>query len=309
MDVTVVAVASLDTRFRELRLAAPAQLSRLRTSVERDGIRNPLLVSSGIEAGCQVLVDGFKRVRVLRELGTETAPAIVLDLDQTAAQVAMVQCNVPHRGLSDLEEAWIVRSLCRQHHLPQVTVGKLLARDKSWVCRRLQLAERLDPEVQDEIRLGLVSVSVARELARLPRGNQVPVMQALRRHGLSSRQTAWLVGGLLGTDDPAARRDLLEDPLRYFPAPETEEASAASDPRLGRGGNVVRKSLLFLRGAALRFCDNRDRHAPAGLTGDEAQVLAPTLAEALRAVVHVVDDLRQLAADSGLLAPAEANDA
>lgn len=309
MDVNAVAVADLDLRFRDLRLAAPVQLSRLRTSVERDGIRNPLLVSSGIETGHQVLVDGFKRVRVLRELGTQTAPALVLDLDQTAAQVAMVQCNVPHRGLSDLEEAWIVRSLCRQHHLPQVTIGKLLGRNKSWVCRRLQLAERLDPEVQDEIRLGLVSVSVARELARLPRGNQMPVMQALRIHGLSSRQATWLVNGLLGTEDPAARRDLLADPLRYFPAPEAQDVSAASDPRLGRGGNVVRKSLLFLRGAALRFCDSRDRHAPAGLRGDDAQGLASALSDALRAVLRAAEELRQLAADSGLLTPEETNHA
>ena len=68
---------------------------------------------------------------------------------------------------------------------------------------------------------------------------------------------------------------------------------------------VWRKSRLFLRGAALRFCDSRDRHAPAGLQGDEAQGLASALSDALRAVLRAAGDLRQLAGDSGLLTPEE----
>ncbi|MBU6430273.1 MAG: ParB N-terminal domain-containing protein, partial [Cyanobacteria bacterium REEB65] len=282
MDVSTLSFEGLDLRLRDLRLVDPAQLARLRASLEREGIRTPLVVSSGIESGCNVLVDGFKRAKVARELGLVEAPVSVLDLSMTAAQVAMVQCNMPHRGLSDLEEAWIVKSLCRQHNLTQVAVGGLLTRDKSWVCRRLKLAEHLDPEVQDEIRLGLVSVSVARELSRLPRGNQVPVMQALRSHGLTSRQVAWLVNSLLGTADPMAKRDLLADPLRYLPAKENPEASASLDPRLGRGANTLRKSLLFLHGAALRLCECRERHAPTGLAPVDAQVMASLVGDALR---------------------------
>ncbi len=39
-----------------------------------------------------------------------------------------------------------------------------MGRNKSWVSRRLSLIERLSEELQDEIRLGLLSVSVGREL-------------------------------------------------------------------------------------------------------------------------------------------------
>lgn len=305
LDVSTLPLDGLDLRLRDLRLAAPAQLARLRVSMEREGIRTPLAVSSGIEVGCHVLVDGFKRAKVARELGLVSAPVTVLDLDLTAAQVAMVQRNMPHRGLSDLEEAWIVRSLCRQHHLTQVAVGKLLSRDKSWVCRRLQLAEHLDPEVQDEIRLGLVSVSAARELSRLPRGNQVPAMQALRSNGLTSRQAAHLVKALLDTADPVARGDLLTDPLRYVLATEKPE-SENLDPRLGRGANSLRKSLLYLHGAAMRLCACRQRHAPAGLGQEETHVMAVLVIDALETSRKAAEAVRQLAADSGLLITEEA---
>ncbi|MBM3271128.1 MAG: ParB N-terminal domain-containing protein [Candidatus Sericytochromatia bacterium] len=304
MDVATVAPDELDLRLRDLRLSAPGQLARLRSSVERDGIRTPLVVSTGVESGKTVLVDGFKRVRVARELAIEAVPITVLDLDLAAAQVAIVRCNMPHRGLSDLEEAWIVRSLCRQHNLTQVAVGKLLGRDKSWVCRRLKLAEHLDPEVQDEIRLGLLSVSAARELARLPRGNQIPVMQALRSHGLSARQAADLIHALLDTSDPQVRCDLLADPLRYLPAAETPP-SENLDPRIGRGANAVRKSLLHLHTASMRLCESRERHAPAGLDRDSTHALAVLIVDTLGASKKAAGAVRQLAADSGLLASDE----
>ena len=282
MDVATLTPDDLDLRLRDLRLSAPGQLARLRVSVEREGIRTPLVVSTGIESGKSVLVDGFKRVRIARELGIVALSVSVLDLDLdlAAAQVAIVRCNLPHRGLSDLEEAWIVRSLCRQHGLTQVAVGKLLSRDKSWVCRRLKLAENLDPEVQDDIRLGLLSASVARELARLPRGNQIPAIQALRAHGLTARQAAQLVHALLDTAEPQARRDLLADPLRYLPAPSTPPGENL-DPRIGRGANSLRKSLLHLHGASRRLCENRERHAPAGLDRESTHALAVLIIDTL----------------------------
>src|SRR5690606_1926014 len=155
-------------------------------------------------------------------------------LDAAQSKAAMLHANQAQRGLSDIEEAWIVRALVREHGMTQVAVGELLGRDKSWVGRRPKLADAPEvtrrgdqrlaplpagaPEVtlQDALRLGLLSASAARELARLPRGNQLRAAEAVRDHGLTSRQSAQLVERLLGTDDPAARREVLADPLRFL---------------------------------------------------------------------------------------------
>lgn len=56
--------------------------------------------------------------------------------------------------------------------------------DKSWVNRRLLLAEALSEELQADLRRGLVDATTGRELARLPRGNQREVAAVVQRRGL-----------------------------------------------------------------------------------------------------------------------------
>ena len=65
-----------------------------------------------------------------------------------------------------------MRSLYRDDRLTQPQIAQLLGRDKSWVCRRLVLAEGLADGVEASVRLGLLSATAARDVARLPRGNQ-----------------------------------------------------------------------------------------------------------------------------------------
>lgn len=300
MSVHSLLVDELHLCFAALRLSAPEQVNRLRSSIEREGLRTPLLASTGVEAGKKVLVDGFKRLQAVRDLGGQTVMASLLDLDATACQAAILHCNAPHQGLADLEEGWIVQSLCRRHGLNQVAVGQLLHRHKSWVCRRLQLAENIDPGIQSDIRLGLLSATVARELERLPRGNQATVAQAVREHQLSSRQTAELVTLVLCADDPAAREALLTDPLRYVVRGAASRVTSG-DPRLGKRADEIRKRLLSLRGAAFGLDNAVRRHTPAGLDPDEAGLLLDLLADTLRMGHRAVAVLQGLARDSGLL--------
>lgn len=300
MSTYLLRVDELHLRFAALRLPAPDLVARLRSSIEKEGLRTPVLASTGADAGQKVLVDGFKRLQALRDLGGETVAASLLDLDAAACQAAILHCNAPHRGLADLEEAWIVQSLCRRDGLTQVTAGKLLQRHKAWVCRRLALAERLDADIQEDIRLGLLSATMARDLARLPRGNQRTVAQAARDNQLSSRQVAQLVNALVGAEEPAAKEALLADPLRYL-ASASPRAPGQGDPRLSVAANELRKRLLSLRGAAFGLDHSVRRHHPGGLDSDEAEVLFGLLADTLRASHGAVAVLQGLARDGGML--------
>lgn len=288
-----VAIAQLDQRYASLRLVAPDELGRVRASIERMGILSPVLVATAVEATRIVLVDGFKRVRVATDRGDAVMWVRRAALDAAGAKVAMVAANAGHHGLSDLEEAWIVRSLYREHGLTQVEIGKALRHDKSWVSRRLMLAERLESALQDDIRLGLLSPTVARELARLPRGNQVAMAATIQTHELTSKQAHRIVTELLRTADPAARAEVLADPLRFLAVLELPTTSA-EDPRLGKGGNDVRKGLLAVGGGAERLVRAVQRHAPAGLVGDDARILGPLVARTLRASHETTALLEQL---------------
>lgn len=299
-----LALPEIDRRFAALRLAAPEQLRRLRGSVQREGIRHPVVVSCAVEAQRWVLLDGFKRLRVAEELGLSEVWAQVVTLEAAQGKAAILHCNQAQPGLCEIEEAWIVRSLIREQGLRQVQIGQLLGRDKSWVCRRLRLAEALEPALQDDLRLGLLSASAARELARLPGGNQLRAAEAIRDHQLTSHQSAHLVERLLETSDPLAVREVLCDPLRYLAA-ETVSVRER-DPRLSEGGNRLRGLLVSFDGLSLQLTRSLCRYAPAGLKAAEARVLAPVLEQAIGSGQRASEQLEALAAASGLRTALEA---
>lgn len=265
-------IAALDRRYQGLRVAStPGRRASLRASLERHGQQQPVLASSGIEEGRLVLLDGFKRVDLLGEAGEERVWVAVVALDAPSSLTAMAVANVAHRGLSDLEEAWILAALEREHGLDQVEIAERFGRHKSWVCRRLSLESRLERAVQDDVRLGLLSATAARELARLPRGNQVPAANAVSTHGLSSRQASRLVAVLLKAD-PAGRGEILRDPLVHVQG--RHPAMPAPDPRLGEAANRVRERLLRLHGAAGRLDEVVLNERPSSLGASERAVLA-----------------------------------
>lgn len=142
--------------------------------------------------------DGLKRLRAARELSWPKLRVEVQELDEAGAKVRLLCCNAG-AGLAELEEAWLVRSLYREDQLTQPQIAIMLSRHKSWVCRRLALAEGLSDELTASVRLGLVPATAAVELARLQRCNQDAVTREVTQLGLTTRQTAHLVQNLLAT--------------------------------------------------------------------------------------------------------------
>ena len=184
----------------ELRLREPDALRKLERSLRRHGQLEPLIAFA--EDGLLEVLDGFKRLHVARQLRWTELRVRVADVDRLQAKVLLLELH-GRRGLSALEEAWLVRSLYRTHALTQGAIGARLGRHKSWVCRRLLLAEQLNAAVQADVRLGLVTPRAALSLAALPRGNQKAAADVVARRALTTRQTDLLVQDLLGCESAA----------------------------------------------------------------------------------------------------------
>ena len=113
-----------------------------------------------------------------------------MDSDVRCSKAAIYGLNRAGGRTRELEEAWIIHALVREDGMSQVEVAELLGRHKSWVCRRLALIERLGPKAQDELRVGLLTATAARQIVQLPQGNQAEVLEAMRREALSSAELA-----------------------------------------------------------------------------------------------------------------------
>jgi ParB/RepB/Spo0J family partition protein len=201
-----IALAHLGERLAALRLADSSALASMRASLAAHGQLSPVRAFEGRDT--LEVFDGFKRLRAARGLGLRELRAVVVDIDVVEATVHMRELHAG-RGLTALEEAWIVRALHRDHRLSQGMIAARLRCHKSWVCRRLMLVEALDASVQADVRLGLIGPRAAVLVAALPRGNQALASGAVIRRGLTVRQTATLVHELVDAADSAAEQAVL----------------------------------------------------------------------------------------------------
>ena len=195
---TEVALGELGTTLAAMRLCVPRAEEQMRLSLSKLGQITP--VQAYREGSRLEMFDGLKRLRAARALSWPKLRVEVHALESVGAKVRLWRCNAD-AGLSELEEAWLVRSLYREEALPQPQIAILMERHKSWVCRRLALAEDLSDELTANVRLGLISATVVRELGRLPRGNQDEVGSLVARCGLTTRQVARLVDTLLAAPE------------------------------------------------------------------------------------------------------------
>ena len=209
-ETRLVELAPLGERLAPLRLCDAAALTAMRGSLGRHGQLSALTLF--VHADVLEIIDGFKRVRAARALGWSTLLARVDDVGVVDAKLRLCELH-DRRGLSELEEAWLVRSLYRDDGLRQPEIARRMNRHKSWVCRRLMLVESLEPEVQARVRLGLLAPRAAVSLGRLPRGNQQDASTVVVRRGLTVRQTELLVQEVLDRPDPCARTALLAQRL------------------------------------------------------------------------------------------------
>jgi ParB-like chromosome segregation protein Spo0J len=137
----MVGLPELSDRLSALRLMNEPAQRAIEASLVRYGQLSPVICSR--EAGCLAVVDGFKRLRAAVRLGWSELQVMVHESHAAGtAQLLLWQSNQSH-GLTDLEQAWLVRSLYREEKLTQPQIAHLFARHKSWVSRRLMLAEGL----------------------------------------------------------------------------------------------------------------------------------------------------------------------
>ena len=257
----------LGQRYRRYRLADPLAEEAMAGSLRRWGQLSPVVAcvrGTGLE-----LLDGFKRWSAARQMGPTSLSVRVVELDEPLAKAAILGLNRGQRAAREVEEAWIVQALVRDDGLTQVEAAQLLGQHKSWVCRRLAMLERLSESVVEDLRLGLLGPALARQLVRLPAGNQEAVLALTRRESLTAQEVGGVIDLLHGASPEQAAFVLAKprEALRRVHGVPT----AMRDPRLSRAGNWLVKHLnqaaevltrleQWLRSPGERELTDRDRH-------------------------------------------------
>jgi ParB-like chromosome segregation protein Spo0J len=241
-EVRPLAVEELGQRYRRYRLADPAAEEAMARSLRQYGQASPVVVC--LRDGQAELLDGFKRRAAAALVPLRTLSVRVIEADEAMAKAAIYGFNRLAGQPTVLEEAWIVHALVREDGLTQVQAAELLDHHKSWVNRRLAMLERLCEEARGELRLGLMAPSLARQLARLPVGNQSAVLATARREALTAAEAHGVIN-LLRNASVEQEQFILEKPREALLQAEGVQGPIR-DLRLSPSGNRVARQLRYL---------------------------------------------------------------
>jgi len=272
-DVLQLECNVIGEHYGRYRLHLPEAERAMARSLERYGQLSPVVVCRRQQR--YELIDGFKRLGAARTRAQlRHLSARLLEADERAAKAAIYGLNRAGGRTRELEEAWIIQALVREDGMSQVEVAELLGRHKSWVCRRLALIERLGSRAKDELRVGLLSPTTARQMVRLPEGNQAEVLDAIRREALSSAEVAGLVNLWLTCSERSQQEYLLGQPRQALSQAQGAQ-SAVHDPRLSPEGNQVWKRIGWLLDGLGRMEVWLAHHGRSGVTPGDRAILTP----------------------------------
>ena len=294
-QVGPVRLDDLGDQFRRYRLRVPQAVEAMAQSLRRWGQCAPIVATLRQER--PQILDGFTRWEAARQVrGMTTLSTRLVELDDRHAKAAIYGLNQAGRRPHELEEAWIVQALVREDGLSQLEAAELLGRHKSWVCRRLALLEKLCAEVRQDLEVGLLSATAAREIARLPAGNQSEVLDVTRREALSGDELGGVVRLLLGAVTAEQKMFVLAKPREALGQSRATEARGW-DPRLSARGNRLSKQLAALldRLAAVEnFLECRGWTA---LVASDRLVLGPVFSRLARDARSVAEGAADLAVE------------
>lgn len=290
-EIRLLALDEIGEVYRRYRLSVPEAEEAMARSLQRYGQMSPIVVCVREERA--ELIDGFKRLTAARTIsGLKRLSARHVEVDERGAKAAIYGLNCVGRRPQELEEAWIVAALVREDGLSQAEAADLLGRHKSWVCRRLALLEKLGVEAREDLRLGLLSSYAARQLTRLPAGNQPEVLAVVRRESLTTQELRGVVDLLLASASRQKEEYVLAKPREALRQAQVV-TPPAWDPRLSSAGNRIAKQLGYLLEQLGRM-ENWLQHRGRGeLMAADRGPLAPgfsRLSGQTRSVAELTDD-------------------
>jgi ParB/RepB/Spo0J family partition protein len=256
----------LDRRWEHLRVRHPGRQRRLLASLADSGQQTPIVVVAAEgQADRYVVIDGYKRIAALEQLGRDTVEAVVWPMSEVAAVLLDRSLRLSEHETA-LEVGWLLAELERRFGCGLDELARRFDRSASWVSRRLALVEVLPEAIQQQVRDGKILAQVALKClvpaARQSLEDCQRMAAIFAEHHCDTRQAgqlyaAWRKGS------PAIRKRILDDPELFFKTQRQvqEKAPAGTGAELLRDLEmvvaIVNRAQRRLAGAAATELDDQ----------------------------------------------------
>jgi ParB/RepB/Spo0J family partition protein len=222
----------LDRRWEHLRVRPPARQRRLLASLAESGQQTPIVVVAAEgQADRYVVIDGYKRIAALEQLGRDTVEAVVWPMTESAAVLLDRSLRLSEHE-TPLEVGWVLAELEHRFGYSLDELARRFDRSVSWVSRRLALVEVLPEAIQQQVREGKIApqvalkflVPVARQsLEDCQRMATIFAEQHCDTREAGQLYAAWRKGS------PAIRKRILEAPDLFFKTQRHARENAAAE--------------------------------------------------------------------------------
>jgi ParB/RepB/Spo0J family partition protein len=229
----------LDRRWEHLRVRHPGRQRRLLASLADSGQQTPIVVVAAEgQADRYVVIDGYKRIAALGQLGRDTVEAVVWPMSEAAAVLLDRSLRLSEHETA-LEVGWLLAELEQRFGYGLDELARRFDRGASWVSRRLALVEVLPEAIQQQVRDGKILAQVALKFlvpaARQSLEDCQRMAAIFDEHLCDTRQAgqlyaAWRKGS------PAIRKRILDDPELFF---KTQRQAQETAPA-GTGAELLR---------------------------------------------------------------------
>lgn len=211
----------LDRRYEHLRSRNRQGQQRLLASLAAAGQQTPIVVVVVSDKPDRYqVIDGYKRIAALEQLGRDTVEAIVWDMSEADALVLDRSMRLSAKETA-LEQGWLLVELEQRFGYSLEDLARRFDRSVSWVSRRLSLVEQLPETVQQRVRAGEISAHVAMKyLAPVARANLTDcqrMAEAFSKYRFSSRQAGELYAAWRDAS-ASMRQRILDSPQLFLKA-------------------------------------------------------------------------------------------
>jgi ParB family transcriptional regulator, chromosome partitioning protein len=228
----------LERRWEHLRVRQPQRQRRLMASLAESGQQTPIVVvlSSG-ERERYLVIDGYKRITALEQLGRDTVEATVWAM--SAAEALLLEWTLrctPQE--SALEQGWLLVEMEQSFGYGLEELARRFDRSVSWASRRLALVELLPESIQQQVREGKLGAQLAMKylvpVARVSLEDCVRMASAFVQQHCHTREAgqlyaAWREGSRVVRERILAEPELFLKTQRQVPASRPAAAGVERD--------------------------------------------------------------------------------
>jgi ParB family chromosome partitioning protein len=258
----------LDRRWEHLRVRHPARQRRLLASLAEAGQQTPIVVVAAEgSADRYVVIDGYKRIAALEQLGRDTVAAVVWPMSEAEAVLLERSLRLSEHETA-LEQGWLLAELEQRFGYGLDELARRFDRSVSWVSRRLALVEALPEAIQQQVREGKIPAQVAMKFlvpaARQNLEDCQRMAAIFAQHHCDTREAgrlyaAWRQGS------PAIRKRILDEPELFFKAQRREVKPSTTAAELLRDlemvAAIMNRAQRRLAGAAATELDGQQGEA------------------------------------------------